>query len=244
MAKNNLLTLDNLCVSYGGIKAVKGVSLTVPEGEIVTLIGANGAGKSTILRSIAGLVRSESGTIHYCDEDITGFSTNAIVEKGITLVPEGRRVFANLSVLENLKIGAYLRKDCLEDDIQWVYKLFPRLKERSWQMAGTLSGGEQQMLAVGRALMSKPKVIMMDEPSLGLAPIIVQDIMNIIKTVNKEGVTILLVEQNANLALKLANLGYVMETGNIIMQGTGAELLKNEEVKSAYLGKSKKKKLS
>lgn len=241
MAKNNLLTLDNLSVSYGGIKAVKGVSLVVPEGEIVTLIGANGAGKSTILRTIAGLVRVENGTINYCDENITGNTTYAIVEKGITLVPEGRRVFANLSVLENLKIGAYLRKDSLEDDIQWVYKLFPRLKERSWQMAGTLSGGEQQMLAVGRALMSKPRLIMMDEPSLGLAPIIVQDIMNIIKTVNKEGVTILLVEQNANLALKLANLGYVMETGRIIMQGTGMELLNNEDVKSAYLGKVRKK---
>lgn len=241
MAKNNILTLDNLFVSYGGIRAVKGISLQVPEGEIVTLIGANGAGKSTILRTIAGLVKAESGKILYQGEDITGKSSTAIVEKGITLVPEGRRVFANLTVLENLKIGGYLRKDKLEADIEWVYKLFPRLKERSWQMAGTLSGGEQQMLAVGRALMSKPKLIMMDEPSLGLAPIIVNDIMNIIKTVNKEGVTILLVEQNANLALKIAHYGYVCETGNISLEGTGSQLLNDESVKAAYLGKSRRK---
>jgi branched-chain amino acid transport system ATP-binding protein len=241
MAKNNLLTLDNLYVSYGGIRAVKGISLNVPEGEIVTLIGANGAGKSTILRTIAGLVKAESGKIFYQSEEITGKNTNSIVEKGITLVPEGRRVFANLTVLENLKIGGYLRKDNLDQDVEWVYKLFPRLKERSWQMAGTLSGGEQQMLAVGRALMSKPKLIMMDEPSLGLAPIIVNDIMNIIKTINKEGVTILLVEQNANLALKIAHYGYVCETGNISLSGTGTELLNDESVKAAYLGKSKHK---
>lgn len=243
MTKNNLLTLDNLCVSYGGIKAVKGVSLIVPEGEIVTLIGANGAGKSTILRTIAGLIRPESGNITYKGENITSSSTTTIVEKGITLVPEGRRVFPNLTVVENLKIGAYLRKGSLAEDVNWIYHLFPILENRSWQMAGTLSGGEQQMLAVGRALMSKPKVIMMDEPSLGLAPIIVNDIMNIIKTVNNEGVTILLVEQNANLALKIANLGYVMETGRITLSGTGAELLNDESVKAAYLGKSKKKKI-
>lgn len=241
MTKNNLLTLEDIHVSYGGIKAVKGVSLTIPEGEIVTLIGANGAGKSTILRAIMGLVRAENGKVTYCGETITGSTTNTIVEKGITLVPEGRRVFPDLTVLENLKIGGYLRKDNLEEDIQWIYKLFPRLEERSWQMAGTLSGGEQQMLAVGRALMSKPKLIMMDEPSLGLAPLIVNDIMTIIKTVNQEGVTILLVEQNANLALKIAHLGYVMETGAITMQGTGAELLNDEAVKAAYLGKSRKK---
>lgn len=241
MTKNNLLTIENLSVSYGGIRAVKGISLTVPEGEIVTLIGANGAGKSTILRAIAGLTKAESGKILYHNEDITGSPTNVIVEKGITLVPEGRRVFANLSVLENLKIGGYLRKDDLQKDIDWVYKLFPRLQERSWQMAGTLSGGEQQMLAVGRALMSKPKLIMMDEPSLGLAPIIVNDIMNIIKTVNSEGVTILLVEQNANLALKIAHYGYVCETGSITLQGSGTELLNDESVKAAYLGKSRRK---
>ena len=241
MAKNNILTLENLYVSYGGIRAVKGINLNVPEGEIVTLIGANGAGKSTILRTIAGLVKAESGKITYQGKEITGKSTNSIVENGITLVPEGRRVFANLTVLENLKIGGYLRKDNLDADIEWVYKLFPRLQERSWQMAGTLSGGEQQMLAVGRALMSKPNLIMMDEPSLGLAPIIVNDIMNIIKTVNKEGVTILLVEQNANLALKIAHYGYVCETGNITLSGSGSELLNDESVKAAYLGKSKRK---
>ena len=241
MAKNNILTLENLYVSYGGIRAVKGINLNVPEGEIVTLIGANGAGKSTILRTIAGLVKAESGKITYQGEEITGKSTNSIVENGITLVPEGRRVFANLTVLENLKIGGYLRKDNLDADIEWVYKLFPRLQERSWQMAGTLSGGEQQMLAVGRALMSKPKLIMMDEPSLGLAPIIVNDIMNIIKTVNKEGVNILLVDQNANLALKIAHYGYVCETGKITLSGSGSELLNDESVKAAYLGKSKRK---
>lgn len=241
MRSNNLLTIENLCVSYGGIKAVKGISLVVPEGDIVTLIGANGAGKSTILRTISGLVKPESGKITYNGEDITGVQTTTLVEKGITLVPEGRRVFPNLTVLENLKIGAYLRKDNLDEDIQRVYKLFPRLEERSWQLAGTLSGGEQQMLAVGRALMSRPKLIMMDEPSLGLAPIIVNEIMNIIKTINKEGVTILLVEQNANLALRIAHGGYVCETGNITMKGTGMELLNDETVKAAYLGKAKKK---
>lgn len=242
MAKNKILTLENLSISYGGIKAVKGVSLTVPEGEIVTLIGANGAGKSTILRTIAGLVKPENGKVIFYNEDITGKTSNEIVEKGITLVPEGRHVFPNLTVLENLKIGGYLRKDSLESDIQKIYKMFPRLEERSWQMAGTLSGGEQQMLAVGRALMSKPKVIMMDEPSLGLAPLIVHDIMNIIKTVNEEGMTILLVEQNANLALKIAHLGYVMETGRITLQGSGIELLNDESVKAAYLGKARKNK--
>ncbi|WP_097015297.1 ABC transporter ATP-binding protein [Anaerocolumna aminovalerica] len=243
MAKNNLLTIEDLCVSYGGIKAVKGISLVVPEGDIVTLIGANGAGKSTILRTISGLVKPERGKITYNGEDITGAQTTTLVEKGITLVPEGRRVFPNLTVLENLKIGAYLRKDNLEEDIQRIYKLFPRLEERSWQLAGTLSGGEQQMLAVGRALMSRPKLIMMDEPSLGLAPIIVNEIMNIIKTINKEGVTILLVEQNANLALRIAHGGYVCETGNITMEGTGMELLNDETVKAAYLGKAKKKQI-
>ena len=241
MAKNNILEIDNLSVSYGGIRAVKGISLTVPEGEIVTLIGANGAGKSTILRTIAGLVKLESGKITYQGEDITGSSTNSLVDKGITLVPEGRRVFPDLSVLENLKIGAYRRKDDLEADINWIYDLFPILKARSWQMAGTLSGGEQQMLAVGRALMSRPKLIMMDEPSLGLAPLIVHGIMEIIKTVNQQGVTILLVEQNANLALKIAHTGYVCETGSITLKGTGKELLNDDSVKAAYLGKSRKK---
>lgn len=236
---DNILTINNLVVNYGGIEAVKGISLSVEKGKIVTLIGANGAGKSTTLRSIAGIVKPKQAEIIFEGENITGKSPDYIVSKGITLVPEGRRVFPNLTVLENLKIGAYLRKDDLQADIDHVYELFPRLKERSWQLAGTLSGGEQQMLAVGRALMSRPKLIMMDEPSLGLAPLVVQGIFDIIKTVNQEGITVLLIEQNANMALRTADRGYVLETGNITLQGTGAELLANESVKEAYLGKSK-----
>ncbi|HIR96427.1 MAG TPA: ABC transporter ATP-binding protein [Candidatus Merdisoma faecalis] len=235
-----MLEIKDLNVSYGGIKAVKDISFVVPKGEVVTLIGANGAGKSSTLRSIVGLVKPESGSILFEGSELAGLSTDQIVSRGITLVPEGRRVFPDMTVLENLKIGAYMRKDSLEEDLKWVHDLFPRLKERSWQLAGTLSGGEQQMLAIGRALMSKPDLIMMDEPSLGLAPLIVQSVFDIIREINRQGVTILLVEQNANMALKAANLGYVMETGRITMTGTGAELLENEEVKSAYLGKSKK----
>ena len=235
-----MLEIKNLHVNYGGISAVKGINISVPEKSIVTLIGANGAGKSTTLRTIAGLVKPSSGEIIFQGEDITGKDTIDIVAKGITLVPEGRRVFANLTVLENLKIGAYLQKESIEDSIKNVYDLFPRLKERSWQLAGTLSGGEQQMLAVGRALMAKPKLIMMDEPSLGLAPLIVNGIFDIIKEINKLGTTILLIEQNANKALKVADYGYVLETGKITMEGTGLELLKNEKVKDAYLGSSKK----
>ena len=231
-----MLKIDYLKVSYGGIEAVKGITFQVPERQIVTLIGANGAGKSTTLRAIAGLVKPASGRIHLQAEDITGLPPDRIVSKGITLVPEGRRVFPDLTVLENLKIGAYLRKDSLEDDIKWVYDLFPRLQERSWQAAGTLSGGEQQMLAVGRALMSRPKIIMMDEPSLGLAPIVVKGIFEIIREINKQGVTVLLIEQNANMALHTADLGYVLETGKITMSGSGQELLANEDVKKAYLG--------
>ena len=237
---SNILEIKDLNVSYGGIKAVKDISFVVPKGEVVTLIGANGAGKSSTLRSIVGLVKPESGSILFEGSELAGLSTDQIVSRGITLVPEGRRVFPDMTVLENLKIGAYMRKDSLEEDLKWVHDLFPRLKERSWQLAGTLSGGEQQMLAIGRALMSKPDLIMMDEPSLGLAPLIVQSVFDIIREINRQGVTILLVEQNANMALKAANLGYVMETGRITMTGTGAELLENEEVKSAYLGKSKK----
>lgn len=237
--KISILSIEDLYVSYGGIRAVKGISLNVPQGKIVTLIGANGAGKSTILRTIAGLVKPESGKIIYQGKDIMGNPTSAIVDQGITLVPEGRRVFPDLTVLENLKIGGYLRKDSLDEDIDWVYQLFPILKDRSWQLAGTLSGGEQQMLAVGRALMSRPKLIMMDEPSLGLAPLIVRGIMDIIKTINDEGVTILLVEQNANLALKIAHYGYVCETGCITLEGSGSELLNDESVKAAYLGKKR-----
>ena len=236
---SNILEIKDLVVSYGGIEAVKGISLEVPEGEIVTLIGANGAGKSTTLKAIAGLVKPKSASILFNGEELVGKTSDYIVSKGVTLVPEGRRVFANLTVLENLKIGGYLRKDNLNSDIEYVYELFPRLKERAWQLAGTLSGGEQQMLAVGRALMAKPKLIMMDEPSLGLAPLVVKDIFNIIKTINEQGITVLLIEQNANMALKTAHKAYVMETGRITMQGTGAELLENEAIKEAYLGKKK-----
>lgn len=234
-----MLKIDNLSVNYGGIKAVRNVSFEVPDGKIVTLIGANGAGKSTILRTITGLVHAASGSITYNGEELTKIPTHTIVTKGITLVPEGRHVFPDMTVLENLKIGAYLRKDNLNDDIEWVYSLFPRLKERNWQQAGTLSGGEQQMLAVGRALMSRPKLIMMDEPSLGLAPIIVKEIFSIIQEINKRGVTILLIEQNANMALHIADLAYVLETGTIALHGTGKELLANEKVKELYLGKGK-----
>ncbi len=232
-----MLKIDNLKVSYGGIEAVKGISFHVEQGQIVTLIGANGAGKSTTLRTIAGLVKTAEGTITFEEENITSLAPDGIVSRGITMVPEGRRVFPDLTVLENLKIGAYLRKDKLDHDLQWVYDLFPRLKERSWQAAGTLSGGEQQMLAVGRALMSKPKLLMMDEPSLGLAPLIVKDIFDIIQKINGEGVTILLIEQNANRALHIADVGYVLETGRITMTGPGKELLINEDIKKAYLGK-------
>ena len=231
-----MLNVNDINVYYGSIHAIKGVSFEVKQGEIVTLIGANGAGKSSTLRAIAGLVKPASGNIVFEGDDITGKDPTAIVTKGITLVPEGRKIFPDLTVLENLRIGAYLRNDDLTDDLNWVYDLFPRLKERSWQAGGTLSGGEQQMLAVGRALMSRPKVIMMDEPSLGLAPIIVRGIFDIIKEINKQGVTVLLIEQNANMALKTADIGYVMETGRITMSGAGSELLTNEEVKKAYLG--------
>lgn len=234
-----MLKIDNLLVNYGGIEAVKGISFEVPDKSIVTLIGANGAGKSTTLRSIVGLVKPAFGSITFDGEEITKKDTPYIISKGITLVPEGRRVFPDLTVLENIKIGAYLRNDSLEDDIEWVYSLFPRLKERSWQLSGTLSGGEQQMLAVARALMGRPKLLMMDEPSLGLAPLIVKDIFSIIKEINKHGVTVLLIEQNANMALHTADIGYVLETGKITMTGSGKELLADESVKAAYLGKKK-----
>ena len=202
-----ILSIKDLKVSYGGIEAVKGVSFDVRQGEIVTLIGANGAGKSSTLRAISGLVKPSGGSISFEGQDITGRNPTEIVKQGVTLVPEGRRIFADLTVLENLRIGAYLRHDDLKDDIEWVYSLFPRLKERSWQAGGTLSGGEQQMLAVGRALMSRPKLIMMDEPSLGLAPIVVRGIFDIIREINQRGTTILLIEQNANIALQTAHTG-------------------------------------
>ena len=235
-----MLKIENLHVSYGGIQALRGISLEVPDGKIVTLIGANGAGKSTTLRTITGLVKASSGSIQWNGEELLGKSIDKIVGSGIAMSPEGRRVFADMSVVENLRIGAYLRRDKaeIEKDVQWVYSLFPRLEERSWQLAGTLSGGEQQMLAVGRALMSRPKLMMLDEPSLGLAPLVVQDIFSIIREINKQGVTVLLIEQNANMALKIADLAYVLETGNITMSGTGAELLANEKVREAYLGRN------
>ena len=236
-----MLKIKDLHVSYGGIRALRGVDLEVPDGKIVTLIGANGAGKSTTLRTISGLVKAESGSVTYDGKELLGLSINKILEQGIAQSPEGRRVFPNLTVLENLKIGAYLRKDRdgIEKDIRWIYELFPRLEERHWQPAGTLSGGEQQMLAVGRALMSRPKLLMMDEPSLGLAPLVVQGIFDIIRTINQQGVTVLLIEQNANMALKIADYAYVLETGCITKSGTGAALLADESIKEAYLGKRK-----
>ena len=235
------LEIRDLHVSYGGIRALKGIDLTVEEGQIVTLIGANGAGKSTTLRAISGLQKPQSGSILYGGEELVGLPAKEIVRRGIIHVPEGRRVFPDMTVAENLKIGAFLRKDKdgIASDMDYVYSLFPRLKERSWQPAGTLSGGEQQMLAVGRALMSRPKVLMMDEPSLGLAPLIVKDIFSIIRRVNADGITVLLIEQNANAALRIADYGYVLETGVIALTGTGEELLRIESVREAYLGKKK-----
>ncbi len=238
----SLLKVTNLVVSYGGIEALKGISFEVEQGQIVTLIGANGAGKSTTLRTISGLVRPKDGRVYFEGRDITDYGTQKIVETGIAMVPEGRRVFPNLTVLENLRIGAYLRKDkeVIEQDIQYVYELFPRLKERSWQLAGTLSGGEQQMLAVGRAIMTRPKMVMMDEPSLGLAPLVVKDIFRIIHTLKGTGMTVLLIEQNANAALHACDYAYVLETGRITMSGTGEELLASKAIQEAYLGTSAK----
>lgn len=232
-----MLSIKNLKVNYGGIEAVKGVDLEVPENKIVTLIGANGAGKSTILRSIMGLIKPSGGSIEFEGTSIAAIESDQIVCKGISLVPEGRRIFSNLTVEENIKIGAFLRKDKLDSDIEWIYSLFPILRQRSWQLAGTLSGGEQQMLAVGRALMSRPKLLMMDEPSLGLAPLVINDIFRIIKMIHEQGMTILLIEQNANLALKIADYAYVLETGMITMEGAGQELLNDERIQDAYLGK-------
>ena len=239
----SFLKIENLRVAYGGIQALKGISFDIAEpGAIVTLIGANGAGKSTTLRAISGLVKPSGGAISFMGKDITRLDTQKIVASGIALVPEGRRVFSNLTVLENLRIGAYLRADeeGIRHDIAYVYEMFPRLKEREWQLAGTLSGGEQQMLAVGRALMTRPKLMMMDEPSLGLAPLVVKDIFRIIKRLSGEGITVLLVEQNANAALKVCDYGFVMETGVITLEGTGGTLLDNPQVKEAYLGRARR----
>ncbi len=236
-----MLKIENLHVNYGGINALRGINLNIEENKIVTLIGANGAGKSSTLRAIMNLVKKAEGSVKYNEEDLTNLATMDIVKKGIALSPEGRRVFENLTVEENLILGAYTIKDnkVLTKEINKVYELFPRLKERNWQKAGTLSGGEQQMLAVGRALMIKPQVLMLDEPSLGLAPLLVNDIFNIIQEIHKQGNTILLVEQNAKKALEIADYGYVLETGVIVLEGPGSELLHNEKVKEAYLGESK-----
>ena len=233
-----MLKIQDLRVSYGGIHALRGIDLEVPDGKIVTLIGANGAGKSTTLRTITGLVKAEGGSIQWNGEELLGKSIDKIVSAGIAMSPEGRRVFADLTVLENLRIGAYLRrdKDGIAKDLKRVYELVPRLEERSWQLAGTLSGGEQQMLAVGRALMSRPKLMMLDEPSLGLAPLVVQDIFSIIREINRQGVTVLLIEQNANMALKIADLAYVLDFGKLIAEGTPAEIQNNQRVIDAYLG--------
>ena len=233
-----MLKIQQLRVSYGGIQALRGIDLEVPDGKIVTLIGANGAGKSTTLRTISGLVKAESGSIQWNGEELLGKPIDKIISAGIAMSPEGRRVFADLTVLENLKLGAYLRKDKaeIEKDLKWVYELFPRLEERNWQSAGTLSGGEQQMLAISRALMARPRLLLLDEPSLGLAPIIIQQIFQIIQRVNANGTTVFLVEQNANQALRIAHRGYVMENGRIVTSDSAENLLRSEDVRSAYLG--------
>ncbi|SFP80357.1 ABC transporter ATP-binding protein [Caldicoprobacter faecalis] len=233
-----MLEVRNLHVHFGVIHALKGISLTVNDGEIVTLIGANGAGKTTTLRTISGLKKPTSGEIILDGVDITNASAQERVRIGISHVPEGRRVFSNMTVLENLELGAYLRKDKEEiaKDLKKVFDLFPVLADRRKQLAGTLSGGEQQMLAIGRALMSRPKILLLDEPSMGLAPLLVQEIFNIIKDVNSNGTTVLLVEQNARMALQIAHRAYVIETGRIVLSGTGAELMESEEIKKAYLG--------
>lgn len=235
-----MLEIQNLSVHYGGIHALQGIDLSVPEGKIVTLIGANGAGKSTTLRTIIGLVKPTSGKVLLRDKLISGKQTQEIVQMGIVLVPEGRRIFPNLTVEENLLLGAYARndKEGVLKDLDYVYSLFPRLKERRLQKGGTLSGGEQQMLAVGRGLMSRPKLLMMDEPSLGLAPLIVKMIFEIIRQINAEGTTVLLIEQNAKAALEIADYGYVLETGRITLQGKGRELLSDDRVRKAYLGEA------
>lgn len=233
-----MLIVNDIDVYYGNIQALKGLSLEVNEGEIVTLIGANGAGKSTLLQTLSGLLKPKRGGIEYLGESIAGKPAQSIVKAGISHVPEGRRVFANMSVEENLDLGAYLRKDRdgIAKDLQHVYELFPRLYERRKQQSGTLSGGEQQMLAMGRAIMAKPKLLLLDEPSMGLAPLMVKNIFSIIETINQEGTTILLVEQNANMALSIANRAYVLETGKIVLSGTAKALQESEEVKAAYLG--------
>ncbi|KSU80971.1 MULTISPECIES: ABC transporter ATP-binding protein [Fictibacillus] len=233
-----MLKVENINVYYGNIQALDGISLEILEGEIVTLIGANGAGKSTLLKTVSGLLKPKQGNVIYEGKTINGKAAQTIVKQGISHVPEGRRVFANMTVEENLQLGAFLRKDKegIKQDLERVYELFPRLLERLKQQAGTLSGGEQQMLAMGRALMAKPRLLLLDEPSMGLAPLLVKTIFRIIEEINKAGTTILLVEQNANLALSIANRAYVVETGRIVLSGDAAELTSSEQVKMAYLG--------
>ena len=232
-----LLKVEDIHVYYGSIHAVKGVSFEVNEGEIVTLIGANGAGKSTVLNTVSGLLHPRSGSVRFLEQDLKGVAPHKVVERGLAQVPEGRRIYLQMTVEENLEMGAYTQPgSSIAAGIADVYKRFPRLEERRGQVAGTLSGGEQQMLAVGRALMSRPKIIMMDEPSLGLAPLVVKGIFEIIREINQQGVTVLLIEQNANMALHTAHTGYVLETGKITLTGPGKELLRNEDVKRAYLG--------
>ena len=233
---SQILKIDDINVFYGSIHAIKGISLEVNEGEIVTLIGANGAGKTTTLHTVSGLLRPRTGSIQFCGEDITRIPAHKLVERGLAHCPEGRRVFLQMTVQENLDMGAYIRRDDFSASLEEVYELFPRLKERRKQVAGTLSGGEQQMLAMGRALRSKPKLLMLDEPSMGLAPILVEQIFDIIKNLHAVGTTILLVEQNAQAALSIAYRAYVLETGKITLSGTGAELSKSDEVRKAYLG--------
>lgn len=233
-----MLKVDNIDVYYGAIHAIKGISIEVLKGEIVTLVGSNGAGKSTTLRTISGLMKPKNGTILFEDKNIVGVPAHKIVGMGLCQVPEGRHVFANMSVMENLELGAYLRndKDGIARDLEDVFKKFPRLLERKDQISGTLSGGEQQMLAMGRALMSRPRLLLLDEPSMGLAPLLVKEIFNIIKEINESGTTVLLVEQNANMALSIADKAYVLETGRIALAGTAQELASSEAVRKAYLG--------
>lgn len=234
-----MLEVRDVRVSYGNIQALKGMSFKVKAGQVVTLIGPNGAGKSTILKTICGLVRPQKGSVRFEGREIRGLAPHWVTRNGITLVPEGRRVFTNLSILENLKLGAYLRRDKegIEEDVDWLFTIFPRLKERLHQRAGTLSGGEQQMLALGRALMSRPKLLMLDEPSLGLSPRLVREVFAVMRQIYERGTTILLVEQNANAALRLAHYAYVLETGRIVLEGSGEELLADPGVQEAYLGK-------
>ncbi len=231
-----MLSVDNIQTFYGNIQALKSVSIEVPEGSIVTILGANGAGKTTTMKTIAGVLKPKEGKITFLNEDITGCTPDVLVGKGISLVPEGRAILSGMSVIENLEMGAFHRKGSIKDDLEMVMDRFPILKERQSQLGGTLSGGQQQMLAIARALMAKPKLLLLDEPSMGLAPLIVKDIFQIVKEINTEGTTVLLVEQNARQALKIADYAYVLETGKVVKSGPAADLLKDSSIKEAYLG--------